>query len=36
MKELLKTCDKMSLKVRKSNKKIKQDGGYFLMLDIFN
>jgi phage anti-repressor protein len=33
LKELIKTCDKMSLKVRKNNKNIKQDGGYFIMLD---
>ena len=34
LKELIKTCDKMSLKVRKSNKNIKQAGGYFIMLEI--
>ena len=33
LKELINTCDKMSLKVRKSNKNIKQEGGYFIMLD---
>ncbi len=31
LKELIKTCDNMSLKVRKS--KIKQEGGYFIMLE---
>ena len=31
LKELIKKCDKMSLKVRKS--KIKQEGGYFIMLE---
>ncbi len=33
LKELIKTCDKMSLKVRKNNKNIKQTGGYYIMLD---
>ena len=33
LKELIQTCDKMSLKVRKSNKNIKQDGGYYIMID---
>ena len=33
LKELIQSCDKMSLKVRKSNKNIKQNGGYFIMLD---
>jgi phage anti-repressor protein len=33
LKELIKSCDKMSLKVRKNNKNIKQTGGYFIMLD---
>ena len=33
LKELIQTCDKMSLKVRKSNKNIKQEGGYYIMLD---
>jgi len=33
LKDLIKTCDKMSLKVRKNNKKIKQDGGYFIMFE---
>ncbi len=33
VKELIKTCDKMSLKVRKRNKNIKQEGGYFIMLE---
>jgi phage anti-repressor protein len=33
LKELIKTCYKMSLKVRKSNKNIKQEGGYFIMLE---
>ena len=33
LKELIKTCDKMSLKVRINNKKIKQEGGYFIMLE---
>jgi hypothetical protein len=33
VKKLIKTCDKMSLKVRKNNKNIKQNGGYFIMLD---
>jgi phage anti-repressor protein len=33
LKELIQTCDKMSLKVRKSNKNIKQKGGYFIMFD---
>jgi len=33
LKELIKTCDSMSLKVRKSNKTIKQIGGYFIMFD---
>jgi phage anti-repressor protein len=33
LKELMKTCDKMSLKVRNNNKNIKQDGGYFIMLE---
>ena len=33
IKELIKTCDKMSLKVRKNNKNIKQLGGYYIMLD---
>lgn len=33
LKKLIKTCDKMSLKVRKNNKNIKQNGGYFIMLD---
>jgi hypothetical protein len=32
-KELIYNCDKMSLKVRKSNKNIRQKGGYFIMLD---
>jgi phage anti-repressor protein len=36
LKELIKTCDKMSLKVRKSNKNIKQEGGYFIMLETNN
>ncbi len=33
LKELINTCDKMSLKVRKNNKNIKQTGGYYIMLD---
>jgi len=33
IKDLIKTCDKMSLKVRKNNKNIKQTGGYYIMLD---
>ena len=33
IKELIKTCDKMSLKVRKNNKNIKQLGGYYIMID---
>jgi phage anti-repressor protein len=33
LKELIQSCDKMSLKVRKSTKNIKQKGGYFIMLD---
>lgn len=33
LKELIHSCDKMSLKVRKSNRNIKQNGGYFIMLD---
>ena len=33
IKELIKTCDKMSLKVRKNNKNIKKTGGYYIMLD---
>ncbi len=33
LKDLIKTCDKMNLKVKKSNKNIKQTGGYFIMLD---
>jgi phage anti-repressor protein len=33
LKKLIKTCDKMSLIVRKNNKKIKQDGGYYIMLE---
>jgi phage anti-repressor protein len=33
LKELIQTCNKMSLKVRKSNKQIKQTGGYYIMLD---
>ena len=36
LKELIKTCDKMSLKVRKSNKNINQEGGYFIMLENNN
>jgi phage anti-repressor protein len=36
LKELIHSCDKMSLKVRKSNKNIKQKGGYFIMLDKLN
>lgn len=36
LKELIKTCDKMSLKVRKNNKNIQQDGGYFIMLENNN
>lgn len=36
LKELIKTCDKMSLKVRKNNKNIQQDGGYFIMLESNN
>ena len=36
LKELIKTCDKMSLKVRKNNKNIKQTGGYYIMLDLIN
>ena len=34
LKELIKICDKMSLKVRKNNKNIKQTGGYYIMLDL--
>ena len=33
LKELISSCDSMSLKVRKSNKNIRQDGGFFIMLD---
>jgi len=33
LKELIKTCDIMSLKVRKNNKHIKQSGGYYIMFD---
>ena len=33
IKELINTCDKMSLKVRKNNKNIKQSGGYYIMID---
>jgi phage anti-repressor protein len=33
LKELINDCDKLSLKVRKSNKQIKQEGGYYIMLD---
>jgi hypothetical protein len=33
LKELINTCNKMSLKVRKSNKQVKQTGGYYIMLD---
>jgi superfamily II DNA or RNA helicase/phage anti-repressor protein len=36
LKELIKTCDKMSLKVRKNNKNIQQNGGYFIMLESNN
>ena len=33
LKELISDCDKISLKVRKNNKQIKQEGGYYIMLD---
>ena len=33
LKELIKSCDKMSLKVRKNNKNIMQTGGYYIMLE---
>jgi phage anti-repressor protein len=33
LKELIKNCDNMSLTVRKINKNIKQEGGFFIMLD---
>jgi hypothetical protein len=33
LKELIKTCDIMSLKVRNTNKHIKQSGGYYIMFD---
>lgn len=36
LKELIKSCDKMSLKVRNSNKKMKQTGGYYIMLEPHN
>ena len=36
MKQLIRTCDKMSLKVRNNNKNIKQEGGYFIMLENNN
>lgn len=32
LKHLIKTCDKMSLKVRKSSKNIMQNGGFYIML----
>ena len=33
LKELINNCNNMSLKVRKVNKNIKQEGGFFIMLD---
>ena len=33
LKDLINDCDKLSLKVRKTNKQIKQIGGYYIMLD---
>ena len=36
LKELIKTCDKMSVTVRKNNKNIKQEGNYFIMLENKN
>ena len=33
LKELIKSCDKMSLTVRKINKNIRQEGEFFIMLD---
>jgi hypothetical protein len=33
LKKLIKTCDKMSLKVRENYKKIKHNGDYFIMLE---
>ena len=33
LKELIKSCDSMSLTVRKINKNIRQQGGFFIMLD---
>ena len=33
LKELIKSCDSMSLTVRKINKNIRQEGGFFIMLD---
>jgi phage anti-repressor protein len=34
LKELIKTCNDLSLKVRQSNKKINQYGGYYIMFDL--
>ena len=36
LKDLIKTCDNMTLKVKKTNKKIKQFGGMFLMIQNNN
>ncbi len=33
LKKLIKSCDNMTLTAKKSNKKIRQTGGYFIMLD---
>ena len=33
LQDLIKSCDGLSLKVRKSNKQIKQSGGYYIMLN---
>ena len=35
LKDLIKSCDGLSLKVRKSNKQIKQSGGYYIMLNSY-
>jgi phage anti-repressor protein len=34
LKKLIKTCDNMTLAAKKSNKKIRQTGGYYIMFDI--
>ena len=33
LKQLIKTCDQMTLTAKISNKKIKQEGGYYIMFD---